>query len=233
MINDKPPDNQALLSFRDKLAQLVSSKAAESTQDDLERQAATVSGDDDWMALLDSMSVQASPGDSGGGAASFGGSFDRLWNGAKNVLRVATYWEMKNRAGVVGTKGLGPLIGKLHSAAPGVKIHLLGHSFGARLVSYTLAGLPAGLTDQNSPVKTLFLLQGAFSHFAFADSLPFDASRKGDLAGMARTSGWPATDHAFSQRSGCWQRLSGGVSTGQTRCLGCNRPSVSLGGHGT
>jgi hypothetical protein len=29
------------------------------------------------------------------------------------------------------------------------------------------------------------LLQGAFSHFAFADALPFDSSRKGDLAGMA------------------------------------------------
>jgi hypothetical protein len=34
-----------------------------------------------------------------------------------------------------------------------------------------------------SPVKSLFLLQGAFSHFAFAQHLPFDVTRSGDLKG--------------------------------------------------
>jgi hypothetical protein len=186
MVQNQPPGNDALLAFRDKLAQLVSPKQTESTQDDLELKASTVQNDDDWMALLDAMSQQATPDDSGGGAASFGSAFGRLWNGAKNVLRVATYWQMKNRAGVIGTKGLGPLIGKVHNQLPELKIHLLGHSFGARLVSYALAGLPQGLAGQSSPIKALFLLQGAFSHFAFADSLPFDPGRKGDLAGMAQ-----------------------------------------------
>jgi len=62
----------------------------------------------------------------------------------------------------------------------------LGHSFGARLVSYALAGLPDGLSGEKSPVKMLFLLQGAFSHFAFAEKLPFDGTRSGDLNGMAQ-----------------------------------------------
>ena len=53
------------------------------------------------------------------------------------------------------------------------------------MVSFALKGLPAGLERDRSPVKTLFLLQGAFSHFAFADSLPHAANRSGALKGMA------------------------------------------------
>ena len=47
--------------------------------------------------------------------------------------------------------------------------------------------LPAGAP---SPVRAVTLLQGAFSHFAFASPLPFDAGRSGALAGMlARING--------------------------------------------
>ena len=57
-----------------------------------------------------------------------------------------------------------------------MRVHLVGHSFGARLVSFALAGLPAGL--EPSPVKAVTLLQGAFSQCAFAPRLPFDADRR-------------------------------------------------------
>ena len=117
-----------------------------------------------------------------GGPAGLGDTFGRLWNGAKEALRQLTYFEMKKRAGVVGKEGLGPLLGRIHQADPQVRIHLIGHSFGARLVSFALAGLP---DPANSPVKSLYLLQGAFSHFAFADALPMDRSRGGALKGMA------------------------------------------------
>src|SRR6266545_634531 len=85
----------------------------------------------------------------------------------------------------VGQAGLGPLVGRLAAAAPELRVHLIGHSFGARLVSFTLAGLP-DLGAGASPVKSLLLLQGAFSHFAFADALPDDRRRGGALKGMAR-----------------------------------------------
>jgi hypothetical protein len=117
-----------------------------------------------------------------GGQAGLGDVFRGIWNGAKEALRGATYWQMKNRAGVVGKDGLGPLLGRLHQAAPQVRVHLIGHSFGARLVSYALAGLPE--VPGPSPVKAVTLLQGAFSHFAFAHPLPFDAGRNGALVGM-------------------------------------------------
>jgi hypothetical protein len=48
----------------------------------------------------------------------------------------------------------------------------MGHSFGARLVAYSLSGLPPAATGAKSPVKTLYLIQGAFSHFAFANPVP-------------------------------------------------------------
>lgn len=124
----------------------------------------------------------ASVGLAGDGAAGLGDVLSGIWDGAKEALRQLTYWQMKNRAGVVGQRGLGPFVARLHSATPTIRVHLVGHSFGARVVSYSLAGLPDDLVP--SPVKSVTLLQGAFSHFAFADRLPFDAARSGALKGM-------------------------------------------------
>src|SRR5262249_2309461 len=135
----------------------------------------------------------------GGGAVGLGNPFQKLWNGAKDALRVATYWQMKQRAGIVGRKGLGAtVLASLAESAKNTRVHLLGHSFGARLVAFSLAGLPPALTGAASPVKSLFLLQGAFSHFAFADSLPFDHTRSGALKGMAaRVDGPLLTTHSL------------------------------------
>ncbi|MCX4760849.1 serine-threonine protein kinase [Streptomyces sp. NBC_01275] len=102
------------------------------------------------------------------------------WDGAKELLRQATYYAMKRRAGTVGERGLGPLIGRLAAAAPAVRVHLVGHSFGGRLVSFALRGLPEGVQT----VKSVTLLQGAFSHYAFAARLPFDGRAGGVLQGL-------------------------------------------------
>lgn len=109
----------------------------------------------------------------GGGAAAGLGDFTaKLWHGAKEALRQLTYWQMKNRAGVVGQRGLGPAINELADEFPNLRIHLIGHSFGARLVSYALAGLD---NSDPSPIKSVTLLQGAYSRYAFTDALPFRA----------------------------------------------------------
>jgi hypothetical protein len=110
-----------------------------------------------------------------------------LWNGAKEALRQLTYWQMKRRAGIVGESGLGPFLAALHQRAPRLRVHLIGHSFGGRLVSFALAGLPS---TEASPVASVTLLEGALSHFAFASELPQDTSRSGGLSGMTtRVSG--------------------------------------------
>ncbi|MFC7306878.1 serine-threonine protein kinase [Streptomyces monticola] len=104
----------------------------------------------------------------------------RLWNGARELLRQGTYYAMKRRAGTVGQLGLGPALGQLAREAPGVRVHLIGHSFGGRLVSFALRGLPDGVRN----VKSVTLLQGAFSHYAFAERLPHQRRSAGALRGQ-------------------------------------------------
>lgn len=127
--------------------------------------------------------------------------FTVLWHGAREALRTASYYEMKNRAGVIGRDGLGPLLGSL--ATDGLRVHLLGHSFGARLVSFSLLGLPPG---RPSPVASLTLIQGAFSHFSFAAPLPVDSSRNGFLAGFSDRVAGPllSTFSAADRAVGWW-----------------------------
>jgi hypothetical protein len=139
-------------------------------------------------------------------AQGIGNPFAGLWSGAREVLRTLSYYEMKNRAGVVGQNGLGPLLAGLRGPSGPPRIHLMGHSFGARLVAYTLAGLPAGQTGSASPVKSLTLIQGAFSHFTFASSLMFDPTRAGGLAGDGSRVDGPllATFSAADRAVGWW-----------------------------
>ncbi|MDT0451254.1 serine-threonine protein kinase [Streptomyces hesseae] len=105
------------------------------------------------------------------------GALERLWGGALEMLRQGTYWEMKRRAGTVGEAGLGRLLGELAGASPGLRIHLAGHSFGGRLVAFALRGLP----ERARCVRSVTLLQGAFSHYAFAPRLPFAPGLAGAL----------------------------------------------------
>ncbi|EXU68484.1 hypothetical protein Z951_09330 [Streptomyces sp. PRh5] len=104
------------------------------------------------------------------------GGLGGLWDGAHELLRQGTYYVMKRRAGTVGREGLGPVLGALAALRTAPRIHLVGHSFGARLVSFALTGLEEGAT-----VASVTLLQGAFSHYAFAGRLPHAADRGGVL----------------------------------------------------
>jgi hypothetical protein len=120
----------------------------------------------------------------GSGAQGLPNPFQALWSGGKEVLRSMSYYEMKNRAGVIGRAGLGPLLASLAPAGSPLRVHLMGHSFGARLVSFALTGLPATATGGASPVKSLTLIQGAFSHFSFARPTPCRAVPAGALASV-------------------------------------------------
>ncbi|MEM1371324.1 MAG: hypothetical protein AAGG72_03735 [Pseudomonadota bacterium] len=101
-----------------------------------------------------------------GGAAGLGDLFSGLKGGVMNFLNMTTYWKMKQRAGRVGKKGVHNLLGTLHTSHPGIKRHLVGHSFGGRLLSAAVRGPDNGAV---TPVNSLSLLQSAFSHHGFAD----------------------------------------------------------------
>ncbi|MFG2719284.1 serine-threonine protein kinase [Streptomyces sp. NPDC048416] len=130
-----------------------------------------------FTAALAETGMDVQPGPAGP-SFSIGGSLKHLWDGAKEVLRQLTYYEMKHRAGTVGQHGLGPLIGQLAVARPQVRVHLVGHSQGARLVAFALAGLPQGARN----LKSVTLLEGAFSHYTFAERLPEGLAGAGALS---------------------------------------------------
>ncbi|GAA0405822.1 serine-threonine protein kinase [Streptomyces luteireticuli] len=140
----------------------------------------------------------------------FGGVLKRVWRGALELLRQGTYWEMKRRAGVVGRAGLGPALGELAAGTSNLRVHLAGHSFGARLVSFAPGGLPDGVR-----VQSLTLLQGAFSHYAFTPGLPFAPGRSGVLHDApGRVAGtvaccWSRHDMALGTLYPLASRLSG------------------------
>ncbi|HEX8932639.1 MAG TPA: hypothetical protein VF788_00255, partial [Pseudonocardiaceae bacterium] len=93
-----------------------------------------------------------------------------------------SYNVTKTRAGDIGRSGLGTLLAELHRRSPGLRVHLIGHSFGARLVSFALSGVgePA-----DSPIASLLLLQGAFSHWSFAHAQDNPFGKPGALNAWA------------------------------------------------
>lgn len=106
----------------------------------------------------------------GGGA----GFLDGIVGAARNLVNVATYYTMKERAGVVGRKGIADLLERIHADAPDARIHLVGHSFGGRAVT-------AATVATSAPVASLSLLQTAYSHFGMADDWD-GAGKKGLFA---------------------------------------------------
>ncbi|MFE9683366.1 serine-threonine protein kinase [Streptomyces sp. NPDC006285] len=132
------------------------------------------------QALTEDTAAGTGAGTTPEGAAGVAPVLPRAWDGAHELLRQATYFAMKRRAGAVGERGLGRMIGRLAQVAPGVRVHLVGHSFGGRLVSFALRGMPRGVRT----VKSVTLLQAAFSHYAFAAELPHDVRGSGVLHGQ-------------------------------------------------
>jgi hypothetical protein len=105
-----------------------------------------------------------------GGAASFGDFFTGIKAAAWRLLNYATYYQMKERAGVV-SKAVNGVLGLVHNLRPDLRIHLIGHSFGARVVTAAVDG-PAAIRP-----SSLSLLQGAFSHNGFSER--FDGEKDG------------------------------------------------------
>jgi pimeloyl-ACP methyl ester carboxylesterase len=114
-----------------------------------------------------------------GGAAGLGDWIGKAVNGAKSLVNLVTYYQMKTRAGDVGTSGVYDMLRQIRAARPAdgtnpLRLHLIGHSFGCRLVTAATAG-PANTPPL--PIDTLVLLQAAFSHYSFA--VAYDGTHDG------------------------------------------------------
>jgi hypothetical protein len=128
---------------------------------------------DELLAALSSPPPATGPGvgpaGTGGAAAGqasgLGGIFSGIVDGVRNLLNFTTYYEMKNRAGIVGRGGVYQSLTTLRQALANLPVHLAGHSFGGRVVTAAADG-PAGGTPLMP--RSLTLLQAAYSHYGMA-----------------------------------------------------------------
>lgn len=103
--------------------------------------------------------------DEEGATQGIGGMLGSVFGGIGKFLNMTTWYVMKNRSGVVGMAGVAAAVRTLKAAHPAIKVHLVGHSLGGRL----MAGCCKSLT--NAPMvqpHTTTLLEAAFSHYGFS-----------------------------------------------------------------
>jgi hypothetical protein len=114
----------------------------------------------------------AAIGGAGGGAVGLKELVSGVKAAARRIANFTTYYEMKERAGTVGRAGLSPVLRQIRQKNTGIRIHLVGHSFGGRLVTAAADAL-----DANTPKVTMALLQAAYSHNGMSSK--FDGTHDG------------------------------------------------------
>lgn len=99
------------------------------------------------------------------GTRGIGNFFNSVAGGVGTFLNLTKWYVMKERAGTVGATGVATVVRTLRGRCPSIKIHLVGHSLGGRLMAGCVKALgepPAVQPD------SLLLLEAAFSHFGFS-----------------------------------------------------------------
>ncbi len=84
------------------------------------------------------------------------------WLDPRNAIRGASVWLMKDRAGRVGSAAVGPLVREALAESE-ARVHLVGHSFGGKVVLSALCAEPVARS-----VHSVLLLQPAVNHLCFA-----------------------------------------------------------------
>ena len=123
----------------------------------------TTKDDDDDEGGGMSFSGAGSAGE--GGAQSIGSFFGSIAGRVGQFLNLTTWYQMKDRAGKVGASGAAQAVRAVKASRPGLKIHLVGHSLGGRLMAACAKSLCTG--PQLQP-DSLTLLEAAFSHYGFS-----------------------------------------------------------------
>jgi hypothetical protein len=166
-LEDSP---QAQREFVDLARSLLVESDDEEVQSEVPEELLDMPGDEllDELAKPDLSQARPAmePGEVGT-AAGLGSFFSGIKGGALTLMNLLTYYQMKDRAGVVGMRGLRPILQDIVEEHPQLKLHLVGHSFGARLVTAAIRGADGA---PRLEVASLALLQGAFSHNGLAEN---------------------------------------------------------------
>jgi hypothetical protein len=96
------------------------------------------------------------------------------------AIRAFSVYQMKDRAGAVGYHGVASLLRDVLDAAPNVRLHAAGHSYGCKvMLSAVCESSPFP-----RPLHSLLLLQPAVSHLCFANVVPGRAGEGGYRAAL-------------------------------------------------
>lgn len=163
-----------------------------------------------------------------GSAQDLGDVLGRIVSGPKaavvRALEQLSFWEMKKRAATVG-KGLAAFLATIPPSRP-TRLHLVGHSFGARLVTSCAGSLPE---IPNLELFSLTMLQGAFSHNSLSQQ------RKGAFSAVrARPTGPISITHTHND-SACTflYAIASRAANNQVAAIGdASDPFGSMGANG-
>jgi hypothetical protein len=174
----------------------------------------------------------------GGAAAVLGGGTDGFLGdlssgieaGVRRLLNFTTYYKMKGRAGTVGRVGLAPALRRIRQELPQAKVHLIGHSFGGRLVTAA-----ANALDDGTTVQSMTLLQAAYSHNGLARK--FDGEHDGAFRSVIvrqRVSGPICITYTHNDKAvGIAYPLASRIAGDEAAALGdANDPYGGLGRNG-
>lgn len=93
------------------------------------------------------------------------GFFGSIAGKVGQFLNLTTWYVMKDRSGKVGANGVAPAVRALRKSAPDIRVHLVGHSLGGRVMASCAKALA---TRPKLQPDSLLLLQAAFSHYGFS-----------------------------------------------------------------
>jgi len=93
------------------------------------------------------------------------GLFGSIAGKVGQFLNLTTWYVMKDRAGTIGAKGVAPAVRMLRQRVPEIRVHLVGHRLGGRVMAACAHAL---CTRPKLQPDSVMLLQAAFSHYGFS-----------------------------------------------------------------
>jgi len=148
----------------------------------------------------------------------------------REILRKATVYLMKDRAGVVGNAGVAPLLRETLQESS-IRVHLAGHSYGAKVMLAALAKLPPG-----RQVTSVLLLQPAVSARCFAERIAEHGDKPGGYRAAIERTALPLFT-TFSRNDAALNSfyplaLRRGPDVGEFEPSSSSSPFAALGGVG-
>ncbi len=113
----------------------------------------------------------------------------------RTYVRLFSVYQMKDRAGRVGTRGMAPLLRDILGATA-AKVHVAGHSYGCKVMLSAICA-PGDLTR---PVSSLLLLQPAISYLSFSANVPGTTRAGGYRAALEGTRVIPPILSTYSKK---------------------------------